>query len=196
MLYYPQTRLDQVFNALPGGSAIMHQIGVVQAAFRESVLPPAIKALKAKVAEDIKPVADRLAAISADNNGRKWKTYIFTKDGLLGDEPEIEVTFGHFNKEEERAFLFFQRNGGSATYPGNGVRWTEISARSYDVTVPTDRGDGRPVYKGMLPSGENTLKQKSSHRFDSYANHFIDKELPRITALGNFQPRTPTAAPG
>jgi hypothetical protein len=199
-MFYPPTKLDQFLHRIPGGDAIAHQLGKMTLDFKEAAQPDKIKALKAKIAEDIKPITDRLESIPEDANKRRWHTFIRTDQDILDEsQSEIRVTFGHFNEAERRAFLYFQRNGGMPVYPATGQSWGSVSARSYELTVPADRGGGKPIYQGYLPvAADKDYPQKrgTSHKIALFADYFLNRALPHITEQKSSpKPETPPAAP-
>ena len=199
MFYYPPTKMDQILHKIPGGDHVAHMVGLLSYTFGQHAAPDEAKRMKEKVLEAIRPITDRLAIIPADANGRTWKSFVSIRDGLdfLDEDraPDIEVTFGHFNVKEERAFMYFKRNGGSPHYPAEGITFGQISSRSYDLDVPTDRGNGRPIFNGYLPKENeaDTLSRKSSHKLDRFAAYFLDEAVPAIMAIPERQPEAKAA---
>jgi hypothetical protein len=198
IMMYPPTKRDQFLHNLPGGAWVAHMLGKLENAFQNASLPADAAALKAKMLADFKPVTDRLAAIPQDSAGRRWRVYTDMSDDVLTPEQKnLEMTFGFFNDAEERAFLYFKRNGGSAIYPGNGLSWSQVDALSYAVGVPVgEAGDpgfgmlpvpkGEPgAYYGMLPvpkGEEGLLRRQFSTKPDQYIAYFLDRAMPGISS--------------
>lgn len=194
-MLYPATKMDRMLHKIPGGDHVAHVIGLLSYTFEQHAAPDEAKRMKEKVIEAVRPIINRLALIPEDANGRSWKSFVSIRKGVdLLDEnaaPDIQVTFGHFNAKEERAFMYFKRNGGSPYYPAEGISFGHIHARRYDLDVPTDRGNGRPIFRGYLPkeNDANTLSRQSSHGIDRFASYILDVAVPRIMAFSEPEPR-------
>lgn len=191
MVAYPPTATDQFLHKFPGGDVVAHHLGKLSLAFNQWASPPDLIALKENFAAGIAPIAEKLKEIPADQNGRRWKTYVhIVPADLIRNQPTFSADFGHFNQAEERAYLYFQRNGGSSYYPGNGLRWVQVNARSYNISAQAGRGlNGRPIFEGELPNTEtNEMDFKKSHRIDAFADYVLNEFVPDTEARTGVTP--------
>jgi hypothetical protein len=186
-MIYPSALADRTLHYIPGGDRIADRIGALRFYFNRITAPDHMKAIRANVEEEIKPISDIIESIVPDSMGRSWKTYIFTEADPFDDTTEICVTFGYFNVKEERAFHYFQRNGGMPVHPATGIKWTHIHSLSYDLFVKAANEKDSHIYHGGIPL-DGTVKEYVSPDIDKFRDYLLNQKLLEIISLSEKLP--------